>query len=117
MAVPSSSQQSSPAGRERSVVREAFDPPRPQDRRIGRLVLHLALSACLIMTLLAVCLRLPHVDHATVALLLIAATVGLATVWGREEALIGAIIGGLGFDYFFLPPRGFGIEKPAHLVA
>ena len=69
------------------------------------------------MTLLAVCLRLPHVDHATVALLLIAATVGLATVWGREEALIGAIIGGLGFDYFFLPPRGFGIEKPAHLVA
>ena len=79
--------------------------------------MHLAISAGLIIVLLAACLRLPHVDHATVALLMIAATVGLATVWGRLEALTGAIIGGFGFDYYFLPPRGFGIEKPEHLVA
>jgi len=31
--------------------------------------------------------------------------------------LTGAIIGGLGFDYYFLPPNGFGIATPAHWVA
>ena len=82
-----------------------------------RLAWHLAISAGLTIALLAGCLRLPLVDHATVALLMIAATVGLATVWGRVEALTSAIIGGIGFDYYFLPPRGFGIDKPEHLVA
>jgi PAS domain S-box-containing protein len=112
-----SKQQSTPVDGERPAVREGFDSPRAKDRRTGRLVLHLAVSACLMIALLAASFWVPHVDHATVALLMIAATVGLATVWGRIEALTGAIIGGLGFDYFFLPPRGFGIEKPEHLVA
>lgn len=92
-----------------------FDSPRP--RKVGRLVWHLAVSAGWIAAILAVCLQLPHVDHATVALLLIAATVGLAAVWGSTEALTGALIGGIGFDYFFLPPRGFGIARPEHWVA
>ena len=82
-----------------------------------RLVLHLAISIGLIVAILAGCLWLPNIDHATVALLMVAATVGLATLWGRVEALTGALIGGIGFDYYFLPPRGFGIEKPEHLVA
>jgi PAS domain S-box-containing protein len=69
------------------------------------------------MVLLAGCLWLPNVDHATVALLMVGATVGLATLWGRVEALTSALIGGIGFDYYFLPPRGFGISKPEHLVA
>ena len=119
MLAPSSSHQRPPADSERSefVLRAVFDSPRPKDRKVGRLVLHVAISAGVMVTLLAGCLWLPHVDHATVALLMIAATVGLATVWGRVGALTSAIIGGIGFDYYFLPPHGFGIEKPEHLVA
>lgn len=103
--------------RSEPVSRARFDSPRLKDRMLRRLVLHLLISAGLMVALLAGCLRLPHVDHATVALLMIAAIVGLATVWGRLEALGCAIVGGIGFDYYFLPPRGFGIEKPEHLVA
>ena len=82
-----------------------------------RLAWRLVISAGLIVALLAGCSRLPHIDHATVALLMVLAIVGLATMWGRAEALTGAIIGGLAFDYYFLPPRGFGIAAPEHWVA
>jgi len=30
---------------------------------------------------------------------MVAAVVGLATAWGRAEALTAAIVGGLGYDY------------------
>jgi PAS domain S-box-containing protein len=100
-----------------SKIPAMFDSPRPGNRKIVRLILRLVISAGLIIALLAGCFWLPNIDHATVALLLVAATVGLATVWGRVEALTGAIIGGIGFDYYFLPPYGFGIEKTEHLVA
>jgi PAS domain S-box-containing protein len=76
-----------------------------------------AASAALISLILAVCLSLPLIDHATVALVLVAATVGVASVWGGWEALAGALIGGLGYDYYFLPPVGLQIAKPEHVVA
>src|SRR5580704_10045765 len=119
MPAPSSSHQRPPVDsvRPEFELRAVFDSPRPKDRKIGRLVLHAVISAGMMVALLAGCLWLPHVDHATVALLMIAATVGLSTVWGRVGALTSAIIGGIGFDYYFLPPHGFGIEKPEHLVA
>jgi PAS domain S-box-containing protein len=116
---PSSSSQRSSVDTERSetLLRTVFDSPRFSVRKMGRLVLHLAVSAGLTLSILATCLWLPHVDHATVALLLVAASVGLATVWGRAEALTSAIAGGIGFDYYFLPPRGFGIATYEHMVA
>ena len=77
----------------------------------------LAMSAGLVGLLLAVCLRLRHADRTTIALLTILAIVGLAKMWGSAEALTGAIIGAAGFDYYFLPPRGFGIANPEHWVA
>jgi two-component system sensor histidine kinase KdpD len=77
----------------------------------------LAISVGLIVALLMVCLRLRHVDHATVALLLVLAVVGLATMWGRAEALTGAIVGGIGLEYYFLPPPGFSFAAPEHWVA
>jgi PAS domain S-box-containing protein len=117
MAASSSSQRSPVAERSETLLLATFDSPRPRDRKVRRLVLRLAISVGLIVALLAGCVWLPNVDHATVALLLVAATVGLATVWGRVEALTSAIIGGIGFDYYFLPPRGFGVAKPEHLVA
>ncbi|MGH9648483.1 MAG: DUF4118 domain-containing protein, partial [Bryobacteraceae bacterium] len=82
-----------------------------------RLAWRLAISAGFIAALLAICSHLPHIDHATVALLMVLTIVGLATMWGRAEALTGAITGGLGFDYYFLPPHGFGIAAPEHWVA
>lgn len=47
---------------------------------------------------------------------MVVAIVGLATMWGRAEALTYAIIGGLGFDYYFLPPTGFSITTFEDLV-
>src|SRR5579871_6155430 len=88
-----------------------------RNKKLGWLLLRLAASAALMAGLLVGCSWLPNVDHATVALLMVTATVGLATVWGRVEAVTGAVIGGVGFDYYFLPPYGFGIDKPEHLVA
>ena len=80
------------------------------------MVLRLALSASSMVALLAVCLWLPNVDHATVALLMVAVTVGLASVWGRFESMAGAIVGAAGYMYYFLPPRGFGIDAPEHVL-
>jgi PAS domain S-box-containing protein len=117
MAASSSSQRSRVAERSETLLRAVLNSLRPGERKVGRLVLHLAISVGLIVALLAGCLWLPNVDHATVALLMVAVTVGLATVWGSVEALVGALIGGIGFDYYFLPPRGFGIAKPEHLAA
>jgi PAS domain S-box-containing protein len=84
---------------------------------MGRFVIHLLVSALLMAALLAGCLWLPHVDHATVALLMLLAVYGLARVWGTAEARTGAIVGALGFDYYVLPPAGFHIAKPEYGVA
>ncbi len=80
-------------------------------------VLQSTVSAVSTTIVLVVCVWLPHIDHATVALLLVAAIVGFATLWGRVPALTCGIVGGLGFDYYFLPPRGFGVDRPEHIVA
>jgi two-component system, OmpR family, sensor histidine kinase KdpD len=77
----------------------------------------LASSTGLTGMLLWACSRLPHVDEATVALAMVLAIVGIAAMWGRAAALAGAMVGGLGFDYYFLPPAGFGIAAPEHWVA
>jgi two-component system sensor histidine kinase KdpD len=45
---------------------------------------------------------------------------GIGTKWGWLEALIGALAGGIGFDYYFLPPRGLpinGAEQGVDLLA
>ena len=82
-----------------------------------QLVRRLAISVGLIVALLAICLRLPHVDHATVAMLMLLAIVGLAKMWGRVEALSAALVGGIGFEHYFLPSRGLDIANPEHWVA
>ena len=59
---------------------------------------------------------LRHVNHTTVALGLVLLIQGFAMRWGWTEALAASLAGGLGFDYFFLPPRGFSLEAPEHVV-
>ncbi len=60
--------------------------------------------------------HLRHVNHTTVALGLVLLSLGIAVRWGWVEALAASLAGGLGFDYFFLPPRGFGLEAPEHMI-
>jgi hypothetical protein len=45
----------------------------------------IVVSASLTATLLVVCSRLADVDHAAVALLMVVAIVGFATMWGARE--------------------------------
>jgi len=84
---------------------------------MGWRILRSLISAGFMGAILAGCLTLPNIDHATVALLMVAATGGLAMVWGWVEALAGAITGAVGLAYFFLPPAGFRIASPEHVVA
>src|SRR5258707_10842806 len=60
-------------------------------QNIGWRILRSVVSVGLIAGILASCLSLPNIDHATVALLLVAATGGLAMLWGWVEALAGAV--------------------------
>ena len=84
---------------------------------MGWRILRFLISAGFMGAILAGCLTLPNIDHATVALLMVAATGGLAMVWGWVEALAGAITGAVGLAYFFLPPAGLRIASPEHVVA
>jgi PAS domain S-box-containing protein len=75
------------------------------------------LSVVLTLGILEVCRALPNMDHATVALLLVAATAAFAIRWGLLEAIAGAVAGAIGLAYYFLPPNGFSIANPEHVVA
>jgi PAS domain S-box-containing protein len=86
-------------------------------QKIGWRILRSLTSVALIASILVSCLSLPNIDHATVALLLVAATGGLAMLWGWVEALAGAVAGAVGLAYYFLPPAGFSIASPEHVVA
>jgi two-component system, OmpR family, sensor histidine kinase KdpD len=80
--------------------------------RLARLTVSAGFAAAVI----AVSLRIPLINHATVALLLVLSVVGIATLWGSAEALIAAIAGGIGFDYYYLPPRGLFVEEAEYWV-
>ncbi len=86
-------------------------------QKIGWRILRSLTSVGLIAGILVSCLSLPNIDHATVALLLVAVTGGLAMLWGWIEALAGAVAGAIGLAYYFLPPAGFSIASPEHVVA
>ncbi len=73
-------------------------------------------SAGLSIATIAGAALLRHVNHTTVALGLVLLILGLSIRWGWLEALVASLAGGLGFDYFFLPP-GFGLEAPEHWMA
>ena len=84
-----------------------------KDRWLWRI----CLSVCVIGLVLAAAVHLRHVNTTTVALVRVPAVLCIALKWGWLEALAAALVAGLGLDYFFLPPHGFGIEKPGHWVA
>lgn len=79
-------------------------------------VWRLVLSAGLIIFLLELCSRLSELHRATVALMMILVIIGLAAKWGELESLTAALVGGIGFDYFFLPPQGLRIHAMEDLL-
>ncbi len=104
-------------GRSDAISRSVFAWLRRGHQDMGWRILRSLISIGVIAGIVAGCLSLPNIDHATVALLLVAATGGLAMVWGWFEASAGAIAGGVGLAYYFLPPAGFSIDNPEHIVA
>lgn len=76
----------------------------------------ICLSAGAIALLLAAAAHLPQLHVTTTALVLVLAVLCIALVWGSVEALVAALVAGLGLDYFFLRPPGFGIDDPQHWV-
>ena len=58
------------------------------------------------------------VNPTTVAVTLLLAMLGISAFWGLAEALVGSVVGVLGFNYFFLPPvHTFTMEDPQNWVA
>jgi two-component system, OmpR family, sensor histidine kinase KdpD len=80
-------------------------------------ILRTLLAALGAAAVLAFCDSFHHLNSATPALLTILLILAVSIQWGWAEALGAAVLGTLGLDYYFLPPRGFGIEQPQHIVA
>jgi len=75
-----------------------------------------AASAGVSIVLVLAATYVPHVNHTTVALLLVLVILGISVRWGWIEALTTSIAGGIVFDFFFLPRRGFSLETAEHWV-
>src|ERR1041384_79821 len=59
-----------------------------------------------------------QVNHTTIALTFLMATLGIATGWGLFEAIAASIASMLCFNYFFIPPVGtFTIADPQNWIA
>jgi len=82
-----------------------------------RRLLRSTAAIALVGATITVCRRLPRVDVTSTALILLLVILAIAIRWGWAEAIVAAVAGSLALDYFFLPPHGFRIENPEHLVA
>ena len=75
-------------------------------------------ALAIVAAVTAVYSLLVSVNATTVALTLLLAVLGVATLWGLGEAVAASVAAMLSFNYFFLPPTGtFTIEDPENWVA
>ncbi len=78
----------------------------------------LAGAALIMASVIAVYHLALAVNPTTVAVTLLLAVLGISAFWGLAEALVGSVVGVLGFNYFFLPPVGtFTVADPQNWVA
>ena len=92
-------------------------PTHTVNRHLGlRDVLRILLAMAAVWIVVGLCLLVPHVNITASALILVTVVVGIALGWGRMEAMAAAVAASLALDYYFLPPRGFGIESVDHWV-
>lgn len=80
----------------------------------SRIVRRIAISLGIIAGIAMACLYLPHIHVATAVLALLLPILIIAGRWGFAEAAAATGLSTLLLDYFFLPPRGWGIESPQH---
>ncbi len=71
-----------------------------------------ALAAATVAAIVAVLQFLSVTSDGIAATLLLLDVVIVARWWGLGPALTTAALGAASYSYFFLPPAGFGIEKP-----
>ncbi len=83
-------------------------------RSTVRLLTRLVFSIGVTLFILVMFSYVPGVNIATIALVLVLAVLVISVKWDFEQALAAAIAGAIGFDYFFLPPKGIGVDDPQH---
>ena len=81
---------------------------------VQRRLLRIAVSCGVIAAIVALCASIPYVRVATVVLVLLLAILAIANRSSFLEAAAATGLGALLLDYFFLPPRGWGIEGLQH---
>lgn len=74
------------------------------------------MSVCFAGLVVAVGIHVPQINHTTLALALVLVILAVSMRWGWGEALAASLAGGLGFDYYVLPPRGFALGAPEHVI-
>lgn len=83
----------------------------------GRTVLRGTAAVLLVLALLRLYEILP-VNNTTVALSLLLAILGISTWWGLTEATLASVAAMLGFNFWYLPPKGtLTIQDPQNWVA
>jgi len=87
-----------------------FHSPLPRPLRI-------ILSIAIISVVILICNYLPQLNRTAASLSLVLVTLVIAKEWGFVESLVASIMGGIGFDYFFLPPRGIVVTDLQDSVA
>ena len=84
----------------------------------ARVLWRVLISGAVVSALLLACAYVPHVDHSTVALLLVLCEIALARTFGRISAWAAALLGAVGFRYYFLVPHGgLAVAAPERMVA
>jgi len=71
-----------------------------------------ALAIATVVAIVAVLQLMSVTSDGVAATLLLLDVVCVARWWGLGPALSAAALGAAAYSYFFLPPAGFGIEKP-----
>ena len=77
-------------------------------------ILSIAAALGIIAGVVALCAYLPHIHVATVVLSLLLSVLLTARRWGLAPAAAASGLGALLLDYFFLPPKGLGIDTLEH---
>ncbi len=95
------------------VARVEEEDPKKSARRLRYVG---AALACVITTAVAA-LLFPYFELANIVMFFLLAVVLVAVRWGREAAILAAVLNVVSFDFFFVPPRfSFAVSDAEYLV-
>src|SRR5262249_42360102 len=88
-----------------------------EDKWVRRVVAT-AVSIVLLVFIIVIAKELLHINATTVALLFLTVVLGISSLGDSVAGIVTAIVSGLLFNFYFLPPFGtFYIEAPENWVA